>query len=348
MIRTRLGRTPLEVSKICLGTMTFGEQNSEADAHSQLDYALERGINFVDTAEMYPVMPRPQTQGDTERFIGSWLKKSGRRGDIVLATKAAGPNPNLHWVREGKQNLDAASLRTAVENSLRRLQTDHIDLYQLHWPSRNVPIFGATAFDPTKEREAIPVEETLAALGSLIDAGKVKHVGLSNESAWGVSEFVKQADMRGLPRIASVQNLYNLTARSFETSLMDETCYREDVGLLAYSPLAFGQLSAKYLDDPKASGRLTIFPASWSPRYLRAPVLAAVKEYAALARANGMTPTQMALAWCYSRWFVASTIIGATSLAQLKENIDAMSVTLTPEVVAEIDAIHDRITNPGA
>ncbi|MDQ1814102.1 aldo/keto reductase [Massilia sp. CCM 9210] len=348
MIKTRLGRTPLEVSRICLGTMTFGEQNSEADAHSQLDYALERGINFVDTAEMYPVMPRPQTQGDTERFIGSWLKKSGRRGEIVLATKAAGPNPNLHWVREGKQNLDAASLRTAVEDSLRRLQTDHIDLYQLHWPSRNVPVFGATAFDPAKEREAIPVEETLAALGSLIDAGKIGHIGLSNESAWGVSEFVKQADMRGLPRIASVQNLYNLTARSFETSLMDETCYREDVGLLAYSPLAFGQLSAKYLDDPKASGRLTIFPASWSPRYLRAPVLAAVKEYAALARANGMTPTQMALAWCYSRWFVASTIVGATSLAQLKENIDAMSVTLTPEVVAGIDAIHARITNPGA
>ncbi|NHZ80636.1 aldo/keto reductase [Massilia sp. CCM 8695] len=348
MIKTRLGRTPLEVSKICLGSMTFGEQNSEADAHSQLDYALERGINFVDTAEMYPVMPRPQTQGDTERFIGSWLKKSGRRGDIVLATKAAGPNPNLHWVREGKQNLDAASLRTAVEESLRRLQTDHIDLYQLHWPSRNVPVFGATAFDPAKERAAIPVEETLGALAQLIEAGKIGHIGLSNESAWGVSEFIKQSDMRALPRIASVQNLYNLTARSFETSLMDETCFREDVGLLAYSPLAFGQLSAKYLDDPRASGRLTIFPASWSPRYLRAPVLAAVKEYTALARANGMTPAQMALAWCYSRWFVASTIIGATSLAQLKENIDAMSVTLTPDVVAAIDAIHARMTNPGA
>ncbi|HEX8615295.1 MAG TPA: aldo/keto reductase [Telluria sp.] len=348
MIKTRLGRTPLEVSKICLGTMTFGEQNSEADAHSQLDYALERGINFVDTAEMYPVMPRPQTQGDTERFIGSWLKKSGRRGEIVLATKAAGPNPNLHWLREGKQNLDAASLRTAVEDSLRRLQTDHIDLYQLHWPSRNVPIFGATAFDPAKERAAIPIEETLAGLKELIDAGKIGHIGVSNESAWGVSEFIKRAEMGGLPRIASVQNLYNLTARTFETSLMDETCYREDVGLLAYSPLAFGQLSAKYLDDPKASGRLTIFPPSWSPRYLRAPVLAAVKEYAELARANGMTPTQLALAWCYSRWFVASTIIGATSLAQLKENIDAMSVTLAPEVVAEIDAIHARITNPGA
>ncbi|RSZ57607.1 aldo/keto reductase [Massilia atriviolacea] len=348
MLKTRLGRTPLEVSKICLGSMTFGEQNSEADAHSQLDYALERGINFVDTAEMYPVMPRPQTQGDTERFIGSWLKKTGRRSEIVLASKAAGPNPNLHWVREGKQNLDAASLRTAVEESLRRLQTDHIDLYQLHWPSRNVPVFGATAFDPAKERAAIPVEETLAALADLIAAGKIGHVGLSNESAWGVSEFVKQSEIKGLPRIASVQNLYNLTARNFETSLMDETCFREDVSLLAYSPLAFGQLSAKYLDDPKAHGRLTIFPASWSPRYLRPPVLAAVKEYAALARANGLTPTGMALAWCYSRWFVASTIIGATSLAQLKENIDAMSVTLAPEVVAQIDAIHARITNPGA
>ena len=348
MEKRKLGATALEVSKVCLGTMTFGEQNSEADAHSQLDYALERGINFIDTAEMYPVMPRAQTQGATERFIGSWLKKSGRRGEVVLASKVAGPNPAMHWVRDGKNNLDAGNIRAAVEASLTRLQTDHIDLYQIHWPSRNVPIFGANAFDPAKERSCVAIEDTLAALGQLIDEGKIGHVGVSNESAWGVSEYIKQSELKGLPRIATIQNLYNLTARSVETSLLNETCYRENVGLLAYSPLAFGQLSAKYLDDPKAPGRLTIFPANWSPRYLRPSVLAAVKEYAELARANGMTPAQMALAWCYTRWFVASTIIGATTFAQLKENIDAVEVKLPAEVVDAIDAIHERITNPGA
>ena len=348
MQKTKLGASALEVSRVCLGTMTFGEQNSEADAHSQLDYALERGINFIDTAEMYPVMPRAETQGATERFIGSWLKKSGRRGDVVLATKVAGPNPAMHWVRDGKNNLDAANIRAAVEASLKRLQTDHIDLYQIHWPSRNVPIFGASVFDPSKDRPCVAIEETLAALGALIDEGKIGHIGVSNESAWGVSEYIKQSEMKGLPRIATIQNLYNLTGRTFETSLLNETCYRDNVGLLAYSPLAFGQLSAKYLDNPKAAGRLTLFPANWSPRYLRPSVLAAVKEYAQLARANGMTPAHMALAWCYSRWFVASTIIGATTLAQLEENIDAMEITLPGEVVAAIDAIHSRITNPGA
>jgi len=348
MHKQALGGSGLLVSKACLGSMTFGEQNTEAEAHSQLDYALERGINFIDTAEMYPVMPRAETQGATERFIGSWLKKSGRRADVILATKIAGPNPGLHWVRGGKQNLDAANIRAAVETSLRRLQTDHIDLYQLHWPSRNVPIFGAAAFDPRKERKSVAIDETLAALGRMIDEGKIGHIGVSNESAWGVSEFIKQSELKGLPRITSLQNLYNLTARNVETSLLNETCYRDKVGLMAYSPLAFGQLSAKYLDDPKAHGRLTIFPASWSPRYLRPSVLAAVKEYAALARDHGMSPAQMALAWCYSRWFVASTIIGATTLAQLKENIDALDTTLPDQLVDAIDAIHARITNPGA
>ncbi len=347
MKTTLLGTSPLRVSNVCLGTMTFGEQNTEADAHSQLDYALERGVNFIDTAEMYPVMPRAETQGSTERFIGSWLKKTGKRGDVVLATKAAGPNPALHWVRGGGQNFDAANLQAAVETSLRRLQTDHIDLYQLHWPSRNVPIFGATQFDPKNERSSVAIEDTLAALGKLVDAGKIGHIGVSNESSWGVCEFTRQAEAKGLPRIATIQNLYNLTARGFETSLLDETCYRENVGLLAYSPLAFGQLSGKYIDNSKAHGRLTIFPPTWSPRYLRPTVLAAVKEYADLARANGMTPAQMALAWCYSRWFVASTIIGATTLEQLKENIDAADITLPAHVIEAIDAIHAHIPNPG-
>jgi aryl-alcohol dehydrogenase-like predicted oxidoreductase len=347
MNKNQLGSSGLMVAKVCLGTMTFGEQNTEAEAHSQLDYALERGVDFIDTAEMYPVMPRPTTQGSTERFIGSWLKKSGRRDQVILATKIAGPNPNLTWVREGKNNLDAANIRAAVDTSLARLQTDYIDLYQLHWPSRNVPIFGATSFNVAAERASVAIEETLDALDALIKAGKIRHIGVSNESAWGVCEFTRQAEAKGLPRIASIQNLYNLTARGFETSLLDETCFREQVGLLAYSPLAFGQLSAKYLDDPKAHGRLTIFPPTWSPRYLRPTVLAAVKDYAELARANGLTPAQMAIAWCTSRWFVSSTIIGATSLAQLKENIDAADIVLAPEVIDAINAIHARLPDPG-
>jgi aryl-alcohol dehydrogenase-like predicted oxidoreductase len=342
-----LGRSGLKVSKVCLGTMTFGQQNTEAEAHAQLDLALERGINFIDTAELYPVMPSAATQGATERFIGSWLKKTGRRGDVVLATKIAGPNPYLHWIRKGKSNHNAAHIRAAVETSLQRLQTDYIDLYQLHWPSRNVPIFGASQFDPGKERHSVAVEETLAVLGDLIKEGKIRHIGVSNESCWGVCEFVKQAEMKGLPRIATIQNLYNLAARHFETSFLDETCFRAQVSLLAYSPLAFGQLSAKYHDNPKAHGRLTIFPPTWSPRYLRQGVVDAVAQYARLAREHGMTPAQLALAWCYSRWFVASTIIGATTLAQLRENIDAFDVKLSPEVVAAVDAIHARIPNPG-
>ncbi|MFA9219526.1 MAG: aldo/keto reductase, partial [Sphingomonadaceae bacterium] len=323
MQKVQLGSSTLQVSKICLGTMTFGEQNSEAEAHSQLDYALERGINFIDTAEMYPVMPRAETQGTTERYIGSWLKKTGQRDRIVLATKVAGPNASMHWVRGGKNNLDATNIRAAVETSLQRLQTEHIDLYQLHWPSRNVPIFGNNSFNPKAERNSVAIEDTLAVLGDLIKEGKIGAIGVSNESSWGVCEYIKQAELKGLPRIATIQNLYNLTARAYETSFLDETCFRANVGLLAYSPLAFGQLSAKYHDNPQAAGRLTLFPPTWSPRYLRPGVLAAVGQYAQLARAHGLTPTQLALAWCYTRWCVASTIIGATSLPQLKENIAA-------------------------
>jgi aryl-alcohol dehydrogenase-like predicted oxidoreductase len=342
-----LGSSGLKVSNVCLGTMTFGEQNTEADAHSQLDYALERGINFVDTAEMYPVPGRAETQGATERFVGSWIKKSGKRADIILASKIAGPNPGMAWIRGAGHNLDAANLRAAVDASLQRLQTDHIDLYQLHWPSRNLPIFGANSFNPEAEREHVAIEETLAALGEMVRAGKIRHIGVSNESAWGVAEYIKQAEKHNLPRIATIQNLYNLTARAFETSLTDEACFRENVGLLAYSPLAFGQLTAKYLDNPQAVGRLTIFPPTWSPRYLRPAVLEAAKEYAALARANGMTPATLALAWCYSRWFVSSTIIGATNLQQLQENIDAAEVTLSDDVIDTVNAIHARYTNPG-
>ena len=346
MKNIQLGTSDLHVSPICLGTMTFGEQNTEAEAHAQLDLALELGINFIDAAEMYPVMPRAETQGATERMIGTWLKKSGRRTDIVLATKVAGPNPAMSWIRNGKNDLNATNIHAAVDASLQRLQTDHIDLYQLHWPSRNVPIFGQTSFNPNAERPCTPIEETLDVLSELVKAGKIRHIGVSNESSWGVSEFVKHAERNGTPRIVSIQNAYHLANRSFETAL-DETCFREQVGLLAYSPLAFGQLTGKYLNDAKAHGRLTIFPPTWSPRYLRPKVIEAARRYAALAMEHGMTPTALALAWCYSRWFVASTIIGATSLAQLQENVDAYGVTLSDDVVKAINAIHAEITNPG-
>ena len=346
MKKIKLGSSELHVSQICLGTMTFGEQNTEAEAHDQLDLALDLGINFIDAAEMYPVMPRAETQGETERMIGTWLKKSGRRADIVLATKVAGPNPAMSWIRDGKNDLNAANIHAAVDASLQRLQTDTIDLYQLHWPSRNVPIFGQLSFNPKAERPCTPIEETLDVLDGLVKAGKIRYIGVSNESAWGVSEFIKQSELKGTPRIVSIQNAYHLANRSFEAAL-DETCFREQVGLLAYSPLAFGQLTGKYLNDAKAQGRLTIFPPTWSPRYLRPTVIEAARRYAALAVEHGMTPTALALAWCYSRWFVASTIIGATSLSQLKENIDALSVTLSDDVIKAINAIHIAITNPG-
>ena len=345
MQKITLGNSNLNVSKICLGTMTFGEQNTETEAHNQLDYAIERGINFIDAAEMYPVMPRAETQGRTESYIGSWLKKSGKRHDVILATKAAGPSRGMTWIRNGQSDFDEANLRAAVDASLKRLQTDYIDLYQLHWPSRNAPIFGQISFSPEKERPHTAIEDTLAVLGDLIKEGKIRNVGVSNETPWGVCEFIKQAETAGLPRIVSIQNAYNLVNRSFETGL-DEVCFREQVGLLAYSPLAFGQLSAKYLDNPKAHGRLTIFPPNWSPRYLRPSVMEASRRYAALARAHGLTPAQLALSWCYSRWFVASTIIGATTMPQLQENIDAFSIKLSDEVIASINAIHSEITNP--
>ncbi|MES2071608.1 MAG: aldo/keto reductase [Pseudomonadota bacterium] len=341
----QLGTSNLQVSKICLGTMTFGQQNTEAEAHSQLDYATGRGINFIDTAEMYPVQPRAETQGSTERYIGSWLKKSGKRGDLILATKAAGPSRGFGWIRNGSTDLTPANVRAAVETSLQRLQTDYIDLYQLHWPSRNAPIFGQKIFDPTLEHPSVAIEETLGALDDMVKAGKIRQIGVSNETSWGVSEFIKQSEKQHKARIVSIQNAYHLMNRSFEQGL-DETCFRDQVSLLAYSPLAFGQLSAKYVDDAKAHGRLTIFPPTWSPRYMRPSVFAATKRYADLARANGLTPAQLALAWCYSRWFVASTIIGATNLDQLQENIDAYDVSLSEEVITAINAIHAETNNP--
>ena len=346
MQKIPLGSSNLCVTKLCLGTMTFGEQNSEAEAHSQLDYAIERGINFVDTAEIYPVMPRSETQGASELIIGKWLKKTGLRSKIILATKISGPARNIDWIRGKKNDLNEANIRAAVESSLQRLQTDCIDLFQLHWPSRNVPIYGNIWFNPEAERPYTPIEETLAALGKLIQEGKIRHIGVSNESSWGVCEYIKQSEMNGLPRIASIQNAYHLGNRIFESGL-DEVCFRENVGLIAYSPLGFGQLTGKYLDNPQAPGRLTIFPASWSPRFMRPTMVEAARRYVELARSHGLTPAQMALAWCYSRWFIDATIIGATKISQLQENIDALQIQLSDEVIKEINAIHADIMNPG-
>jgi aryl-alcohol dehydrogenase-like predicted oxidoreductase len=342
MDSVELGTSGIRVSRICLGTMTFGQQNTESEGHAQLDYALERGINFIDTAEMYPVPPRAETYGASERIIGTWLKRKAR-DRLILATKVAGPSRGMDWIRDGK--LDPANIRAALDASLRRLGTDYVDLYQIHWPGRNVPIFGQNMFDPSKERESASIEELLATFAELIRVGKVRAIGVSNESSWGVCEFVKVAERDRLPRIASIQNAYHLMNRSFEQSL-DEVCFREKVGLLAYSPLAFGQLSAKYVDDPQAGGRLNLFPKTWSPRYVRPATYAGALRYRDLARGNGMSPAVMALAWCFSRWFVASTIVGATSIAQLRENVDAYAARLPDHVEASINTIHGELNNP--
>lgn len=346
MDKIKLGTSDLHVSKICLGTMTFGEQNTEAEGHKQLDYALERGINFIDTAELYPVMPSAETYSSTETIIGNWLKKSGQRKNVVLATKIAGPSKFMTWIRNGENNFDRKNIRAAVEASLKRLQTDYIDLYQLHWPSRNVPVFGQLFFNPEHDRPCVAIEETLHVLHELIEEGKIRYVGVSNESSWGVSEFVHRSKTMDLPRIISIQNGYHLANRCFESGL-DETCHREEVGMLAYSPLAFGQLTGKYIENPQAEGRLTHFPPSWSPRYLRPLVLEATKRYMKIAKENGMSATQLALAWCYTRWFIASTIIGATSIDQLAYDIDAYDIKLSDDVVKQINAVHAEFMNPG-
>lgn len=346
MQKIPLGTSGMHVSKVCLGTMTFGDQNNESEAFQLLDYAFDRGINFIDTAEIYPVMPQAATQGLSETIIGNWLKKRGLRDKIVLATKVAGPSRLISWLRNGKNDLDEKNIRLAVEGSLRRLKTDYIDLYQLHWPSRNVPFFGKVIFNPKDERPSIPVEETLTVLGKLIDEGKIRHIGISNESAWGLMEFIKTAEAKGLPRIVSIQNAYNLTDRHFEIG-MDEICFRENIGLIAYSPLAFGQLTGKYIDNPKIRGRLTLFSSDWNAHYRRPAVLEATRQYMQLAKDHGMTSAQLALAWCYSRWFIDATIIGGTKLEHLKENIDAISISLSDQIADRINEIHSLITNPG-
>ena len=339
----RLGDSELKVSAICLGTMTFGQQNSEAEGHEQLDYAFDQGINFIDTAEMYPVPPRAETCNRTETIVGNWL--AGRpRDKVVLATKVAGPNRSMAWIRGGPKSLDRANIREAIEGSLRRLRTDYVDLYQIHWPARNVPMFGRYQFDPAQEVDAEPIRAQLETMAELVKEGKVRYVGLSNEHPWGVMEFLRLAAEHGLPRVVSIQNAYSLINRTFETGL-SEIAFRERIGLLAYSPLAFGLLSAKYQDDPAASGRVTEFKG-FAQRYDKPGVQAAVADYAELARRHGLSPAEMALSFVYRRWFAASTIIGATSMAQLRENLGAWSKPLSEEVLAGIETLHLSRMNP--
>jgi aryl-alcohol dehydrogenase-like predicted oxidoreductase len=340
----KLGASELSVSEICLGTMTWGEQNSESDAHQQLDYAVSRGINFIDVAEMYPVPPRAETQGRTESFLGSWLKDQAR-DKLVVATKITAQGRGFGWVRGGPGPIGRKTLQEALDGSLRRLQTDYVDLYQIHWPDRYLPLFGNTFYDPAQERATASIEEQLEAFAGLIKAGKIRCLGLSNESPWGVLEFLRIARDKGLPLAVSVQNAYSLLNRSFEMGLSEVT-RREGIPLLAYSPLGFGHLSAKYLNGAKPAGaRLTRFPP-FGQRYDKPNVMPAVAAYAELAKTAGLSAASLALAFVRGQWFCASTIIGATTLAQLKEDIDVEGVTVPQDILAQIDAIHQRYPNP--
>jgi aryl-alcohol dehydrogenase-like predicted oxidoreductase len=343
----RLGRTDLQVSAIMLGTMTFGEQNTEADGHAQLDYALAHGVNFIDTAEMYSIPPRAETQGSTERIIGSWLAARGNRDKVILATKVAGRSQTTYMRPHGQGMwLDRDNIRYAIDQSLKRLQTDYVDLYQLHWPDRPLPLFGAggTIYKTPPAVPEIAIEETLEALGELVTEGKVRHVALSNETAWGVARFLRASELGQGPRVVSIQNAYNLLNRTFEIDLA-EFAQREQVGLLAYSPLAQGYLTGKYQHGARPPGaRTTLFERG--QRYEKPGVAQAIDAYLALAKEVGVAPAGLALAFVTSRPFVTSNIIGATTLAQLKEDLDSLAVTITPQIEARIDEIHQLHSNP--
>jgi len=344
MQHRRLGQTDIQVSVLCLGTMTFGEQNTQAQAHAQLDRAVAAGIDFIDTAEMYPVPPRAETQGLTEQYIGTWLARHGGRDRLILATKVAGPADWLSYLRGGAVRLDRANIKAAVDASLRRLQTDYIDLYQLHWPDRQTNFFGKLGYEAPIQDTSVPLFETLEVLGDLVAAGKVRHIGVSNETPWGVMRLIELAERQGLPRIVSIQNPYNLLNRTFEIGLA-EVALREQCGLLAYSPLGFGVLSGKYRNGTRPAGaRLTLFTRF--TRYSNPQTDRAAAEYVALARRHGLDPAQMALAWVTSRPFVTATLLGATTLDQLETNLASIGLTLSAEVIAEIEAIHTRQPSP--
>jgi aryl-alcohol dehydrogenase-like predicted oxidoreductase len=328
--------------------MTWGEQNSESEAHAQIDYALDHGVNLIDAAEMYPVPPRPETQGSTERCIGSWLARHrDARGKIVLATKIAGPARQPHnprHIRGATNQFDRKNLTEALHGSLERLQTDYVDLYQLHWPDRSTMTFGRATYPWIDDAYTVPIEETLSVLAEFVKAGKVRHIGVSNETPWGVAQFLRAAERLGLPRIVSIQNPYNLLNRTFETGL-SEFSHRERIGLLAYSPLAFGWLSGKYEGGARPAGaRITLFERF--QRYSKPQAIRATSAYVALAKRYGLSPAQFALAFVNTRPFTTSTLIGATSLDHLRENIASIDVKLPAEALADIDALYEAQPNP--
>lgn len=341
----RLGRTDLNVSLICLGTMTWGQQNTEAEGHEQMDYALDQGVNFFDTAELYSIPPKPETQGSTERIIGSWFKSRANRDKVILASKVVGRSDST-WYRDdgSKAELSRKQIEEAVNKSLKRLQTDYIDLYQIHWPDRPMPWGSNPTIFRHQEGQSHPIAETVEIMTDLMKAGKIRHFGLSNESAWGTMTFLKHADARGLARVQSIQNAYNLLNRTYEVALAEVTM-QETVSLLAYSPLAQGYLTGKYLDGARPPGtRTALFGRG--QRYENATAEAAIRKYVALAQEFGLDPAQMALAFVNSRPFVTSNIIGATSMEQLRTDIASTNVTITPELEKRIDAIHVEHCNP--
>lgn len=341
---TTLPNTEIKVSKICLGTMTFGEQNTEAEGHEQMDYALEQGVNFFDTAEMYSVPAREETYGITERILGTWFKKTGRREEVVLASKIGGPNPNFAYMRD-TTDFSPASIKYALDNSLQRLQTDYIDLYQLHWPERKTNFFGQRGFK-VQEDDAWEdnIHAVLDTLGDFIKEGKIKHIGLSNETPWGIMRFLEESKHHNLPRIKTVQNPYSLLNRLYETGSA-EIGYRENVGLLAYSPMAFGVLSGKFLTGEKhPKARISLFPQY--SRYNSTKCTEATKLYQEIARKNGLSLTELSLAFIEQQPFVTSTIIGATTMEQLKENIDTIQVSLSDEILKAIDEVQALIPDP--
>lgn len=342
----KLGGTDMDVSLICLGTMTFGEQNTAEEGYAQMDYAVDQGVNFFDTAELYAIPPKAETYGRTEEIVGAWFQKSGKRKDIVLATKVVGAAGHLPWIRGGKARLEKAQINEAVDGSLKRLQTDYIDLYQIHWPQRPVNSFGKLGFDQNAVtgREADVILETLQTMGDLVKAGKIRHVGLSNETPWGVMTYLRLAAANDLPRVVSIQNPYNLLNRTFDVGL-GEMAMQEKVGLLAYSPLAAATLTGKYLDGKIPAGTRRAIDTRTS-RYDRPNVDTVVRKYLAIAEKHGLDAAQMALAFVNARPFVTSNIIGATTMDNLKVNIASVDVTLTTDVVAAIEAVHTEHPNP--
>ncbi|WP_413739667.1 NADP(H)-dependent aldo-keto reductase [Sodalis sp. RH14] len=340
----RIPHSSLEVSVLGLGTMTFGEQNTQADAHAQLDHAVAAGVNLIDTAEMYPVPPRPETQGLTETYIGNWLKQRGGREKIILASKVAGPTRGNDAGIRPQQILDRKNIRMALDASLQRLGTDYLDLYQVHWPQRATNCFGKLNYQYTDEKLAVTILETLEALAEQVRAGKIRYLGISNETPWGAMRYLQLAEKHDLPRIVTVQNPYSLLNRSFEVG-MAEISQFEGLELLAYSSLAFGTLTGKYLNGAKPAGaRNTLF--SRFTRYSAPHTQQAIAEYVALAQRYGIDPAQMALAFVRRQPFVASTLLGATSLEQLQTNLDSLELTLNDEIIAELEYIHQRFTIP--